>query len=162
MTTDTNPRLTARMCALNFVLANGDELPGGDDCDGLTTAFSEILLRLGGLYEPIWPSVSAFDRFHVARDAASTLLEELLESLNKRLRPYERFMWRLKLCRLILDYMGQRFGKSYERGIDHMLDHFVLVYHANNNAHWHRNIRLEPDFWFASDADEWDLTLHDN
>lgn len=120
-------RLRARMHALDFILINGEELPGGDEAEPLTIAITEALLELGKIYDPVWRSADPLMRFYWVHDAGLELLVEFLEELNRRLSPYDRFVWRLKLAVFLIDYMEKRLCIPYDNARLEASRRFQLV-----------------------------------
>ncbi|WP_420150354.1 hypothetical protein [Spirosoma sp.] len=128
MTTDHNPLPTARACAINFVLAHGDELPGGEHCDALTNLFTDVLLQFDRVFGMGWRHQSNRDRYRIAFIVAGTVLQTQLTMLHVRLDAAARFGWKIELARLILNYMQDRYG--YDHSLSCLIDHYMLVNRA--------------------------------
>ncbi|GAB3552916.1 hypothetical protein [Spirosoma fluminis] len=130
-----NQRLSARLAALAFVQANGEELPGGDDPQTLTVFFADVLIMFENQSRPFWPSFSAQDKLHIVRGSAAFMMANNLPALNNRLESKDRFDWRFKLCKLILTFMADR--QRYEADVveadgalDALLERYFLVWEA--------------------------------
>ena len=137
--------LAARMAALNFTLEHGSAI--SDDAFTVSELLGEVLLRFEEQALPTWDTYGHRDRFLLAFDTARCVLAELLPGLNRSLEDHDRFEWRIRLCRLLMQYMGEQDVPGLKSGFSAMTDYYCLVWDALFSClHYQNSLLTKPHY----------------